>query len=94
MPSTRLVLRGANDIAQLGSFLRDARRAAGFASASEAAPLLNVTPRLLAEVERGMRIKRGVSLGALLGMLAGLGYEVEIRKRGQGTGTSAPSDAQ
>ncbi len=81
MPTTRITLRTPDDLAQLGAFVRAARHAAGFASARAAAPLLDVTPRLLAEVERGMRTKRGITAGALLSIVAGLGYEVEIRPR-------------
>lgn len=81
MESLRLLLRTPADLGKLGEFVRSARRAAGFASAREAAPLLDVTPRLLAELERGMRTKRGVTAGAMLSILAGLGYEVEIRPR-------------
>jgi hypothetical protein len=76
-----LTLRGPGDLASLGPFLKERRRAAGFRSAKEAAPHLGVTPRLLVEVERGERTKRGITLGKLLSVLAQLGYELELRPR-------------
>ena len=77
----RLTLRSPDDLPALGPLIRTARRDAGFRSAREAAPLLGVTPRLLAEVERGMRTARGISLGRLLRILAGLGYELDIHPK-------------
>ena len=79
-PAT-LTLRGPHDLAALGPFLKDRRRAAGFRSAKEAAPHLGVTTRLLVEVERGERTRRGITLGKLLAILQQLGYEVELRPR-------------
>lgn len=79
---TNLTLRGPADLTSLGPFLKARRRAAGFRSAKEAAPLLGVTSRLLKEVERGERTKRGISLGKLLAILQQLGYEVQLRPRG------------
>jgi hypothetical protein len=80
--STTLILRGPSDLSSLGPFLKARRRAAGFRSAKEAAPLLGVTSRLLREVERGERIKRGITLGKLLAIVQQLGYEVQLRPRG------------
>ena len=80
MKKAELILRRPDDLRTLGEFVRRARHAAGFASAKEAAPLLGVTPRLLAEVERGMRTTRGITAGSLLTLLSGLGYELEVRK--------------
>ncbi len=79
---TNLTLRGPADLTALGPFIRARRRAAGFRSAKEAAPLLGVTSRLLKEVERGERTKRGITLGKLLAILQQLGYEVYLRPRG------------
>lgn len=77
----RFTFRSPDDLSALGPLIRTARRDAGFRSAREAAPLLGVTPRLLAEVERGMRTARGISLGRLLRILAGLGYELNIHPK-------------
>ena len=77
----RLTFRSPDDLSALGPLIRTARRDAGFRSARDAAPLLGVTPRLLAEVERGMRTARGISLGRLLRILAGLGYELDIHPK-------------
>lgn len=76
-----LTLRGPKDLAALGPFLKAARRAAGFRSARQAAPHLGATVRLLVEVERGERTKRGITLGKLLTLLEQLGYELELRPR-------------
>jgi hypothetical protein len=76
-----LTLRGPADLTALGPFIKARRRAAGFRSAKKAAPLLGVTSRLLREVERGERIKRGITLGKLLAVLQQLGYEVHLRPR-------------
>jgi len=97
-PAT-LTLRGPGDLAALGPFLRDRRSAAGFRSAKEAAPHLGVTTRLLVEVERGERTKRGITLGKLLGILQQLGYEVELHPRrspvvGAGEITLSPATMQ
>ena len=78
-----LILRDPRDLATLGPFLKARRQAAGFRSAKEASPHLGVTTRLLVEVERGERTKRGIGLGKLLAVLQQLGYEVELRPRGQ-----------
>lgn len=80
-PPTVLTLRDPRDLAALGPFLKAQRQAAGFRSAREAAPHLGVTTRLLVEVERGERTKRGITLGKLLAVLQQLGYEVELRPR-------------
>ena len=76
-----LTLRGPADLTTLGPFIKARRRAAGFRSAKEAAPHLGVTTRLLVEVERGERTKRGITLGKLLTVLQQLGYEVQLRPR-------------
>lgn len=78
---TALTLRGPHDLAALGPFLKARRRAAGFRSAREAAPHLGVTTRLLVEVERGERTKRGITLGKLLAVLQQLGYVLELHPR-------------
>ncbi len=79
--SPGLTLRDPADLVALGPFIKDRRRAAGFRSAKEAAPHLGVTTRLLVEVERGERTKRGMTLGKLLTVLQQLGYEVHLRPR-------------
>lgn len=76
-----LTLRGPADLTTLGPFIKARRRAAGFRSAKDAAPHLGVTTRLLVEVERGERTKRGITLGKLLAVLQQLGYEVQLRPR-------------
>jgi hypothetical protein len=76
-----LTLRGPRDLAALGPFLKARRRAAGFRSAKAAALHLGVTTRLLVEVERGERTKRGITLGKLLAVAEQLGYELDLRPR-------------
>lgn len=79
--SAVLTLSGPRDLGDLGPFLKARRLAAGFRSAREAAPHLGVTTRLLVEVERGERTRRGITLGKLLTVLQQLGYQVELRPR-------------
>jgi hypothetical protein len=81
LSGSSLLLRGPQDLTALGPFLKARRLAAGFRSAKQAAPHLGVTVRLLAEVERGGRTKRGITLGKLLSVVRQLGCEIEIRRR-------------
>lgn len=82
-PRTRLTLRGADDLASLGKFLREHRRRNDVGTARDAAPLLGVGYRLLVELESGTRGKRGVTLGKLLPILEGLGLELVLQPRGR-----------
>jgi hypothetical protein len=76
-----LVLRGPEDLSQLGAYVRAQRYRVGLSLANDAAPYLGVGVRLLTELESGTRGTRGVTLRKLLGVLQGLGLELVVRPR-------------
>jgi hypothetical protein len=78
-------LRSQEDLPALGKFLRAQRRRAGLALAGDAAPYLGVGVRLLTQLESGTRGKRGVTIGKLLDVLRGLGFELIIQPRSMDT---------
>lgn len=78
-----ITLRGPDDLAALGPYIRDRRKQAGLTHSGDAAPYLGVGTRLLLQLEAGTRGSRGVTLVKLVTLLQGLGLELVIRPRGR-----------